>query len=58
MASDFPTGQPSNSSKSCDLDGVRKEIELKMEQGYQFGPQIGTQACNNNNCPTDCWAGI
>ena len=56
MASDFPTGQPSNSSKSCDLDGVRKEIELKMEQGYQFGPQIGEQACKNNNCTIDCWA--
>ena len=56
MASDFPTGQPSNSSKSCDLNGAKREIELKMEQGYQYGPQIGEQACKNNNCTEDCWA--
>ena len=52
----FSSGTITESMKSCDLDGVRKEIELKMEQGYQFGPQIGEQACKNNNCMEDCWA--
>ena len=53
----FP-GATTPTNQDCDLAGAKKEIELKTEQGYQFGPQIGTQACNNNNCPADCWAGI
>jgi len=52
----FSSGTITESMKSCDLDGAKKEIELKMEQGYQFGPQIGEQACKNNNCMEDCWA--
>lgn len=39
---------------SCDLDATKKEMEARLNQGFQLN-QAGGESCKNNNCPEDCW---
>jgi hypothetical protein len=61
MASDFPTGQPSNSSSSCDREAAKYCLEELMEStmSTNFKATANTEAGNacsiKYNCAPDIW---